>query len=96
MAKVKIATKRQTGFGCPTTFRGLVTVDGVNEEFEVHYRGWGLTVTVCGTDLRADGRGDSDGVCTWDEIKDAVLAALREYFNSDRYAERLRLFQECA
>ncbi len=96
MAKVRIATSRQTRFGCPTEFKGLVSVDGINQDFVVSYRGWALEVGVDGVRLDADGRGSSDGVCNWGEVKDAVLTALQEYFNSDRYREKLQVMQACA
>jgi hypothetical protein len=84
MAKVKIATKKQTGFGCPTVFKGLVTVDGQNKNFEASYRYGRLSVEVNHADVDVDDSAvstPSDGVCSWDDIKDTVLASLRAHFN---------------
>lgn len=82
MAKVKIATKKQTGFGCPTVFQGLVTVDGQNKAFEASFRGGALSLTVNHADVDVDGSSlTGDGVCSWDEIKDTVLTSLRRHFN---------------
>lgn len=83
MAKVKIATVKQTGFGCPTVYRGLVTVDGRNRTFEAHYRHGGLSVHVEQAEVDVDDRAvttASDGVCSWDAIKDTVLAGLKAHF----------------
>lgn len=89
MRRVKIATRKQTGFGCPTTFTGLVTVDGRNEPFDIHYRGWSLSLRVAGEDITVDAKTGSDGVCSWDEIRQPVLQALRAHFNGPAYERRL-------
>lgn len=89
MRRVKIATRKQTGFGCPTTFTGLVTVDGRTEPFDIHNRGWGLSLRVAGEDITVDANTASDGVCTWEEIREPVLDALQAHFNSPAYQRRL-------
>ncbi len=98
MAKVKIATKKMTCGGCPTSFIGRVSVDGHLEDFELVYDGWSATVRTCGERLDAETVGtQSDGVCSWDNVKDGALAAMKEYFGGYAYQERRKaMFGEAA